>query len=223
MKLKADKILISVFILIAGMFFWPIASRGANAPKEPTVEDCVEHMGISEEKCIEMIEKFKNMTPEERAKIGPSQGGGPPSAGGENGRSPMREPPKRENDSLGGAVDIETQIENAKSMMSAEEEKFSQMEEKMGKIVEYLKSQNVDTSEAESSINTFKEKAANILSAYDAYIAALDDSRDNNDGKPTDAMQQARDKIRELSADLTDFFRDTILKSLRSQITQLAQ
>ena len=28
-------------------------------PKEPTVDDCVERMGFSEEKCTEMIEKFK--------------------------------------------------------------------------------------------------------------------------------------------------------------------
>ncbi|MFA5926450.1 MAG: hypothetical protein WC831_06030 [Parcubacteria group bacterium] len=224
-----DKILFSLSVIVLGMFFLPAVSRGASAPKEPTVEDCVEHMGFSEEKCTEMIEKFKNTTPEDRAKMRPqgSSGDGagrPPGSGNnESARPSEGKPPEERNSDLGNTVEIETQIENTKSMKSAREEKFLQMEKRMEKIVEYLKSQNVDTSEAESNIITFKEKATNILSTYDAYIAALGDSRDNNGGKLTDAAREVREKIRELSSDLKEFFRNTLLVKLRSQIDQLAE
>lgn len=224
--MSRDKILFSISVVALGMFFLPAVSRGANVPKEPTVEDCVERMGLSEEKCTAMIEKLKNMTPEERAKMRPqgSPGDGTGRPSGVSGEDGNERPPIKE-----GAVpvrdtaDIDTQIERAKRARSAKEERFSKMEGKMEKIVEYLKSQNVDTSEAKINTSTFKEKAANILSAYDAYIAALEDSRDNNDGKLTDVVQEARDKIRELSADLREFFRDTLLVKLRYQINQLAE
>lgn len=224
MKPKTNKIFVSALVLIVGIFSWPIVSQGANAPKEPTVEDCVERMGLSEEKCEEMIEKFKNMKPEDRAKMGPqgSQGGGagrPSSAKMEEGERP----PIKEGAGQGNFVDIETQIERAEKAKSTREEKFSQMEDRLKKIVEYLESQNVDTSEAESNISAFKEKTANILSAYDTYIAALEDSRDNNDGKLTDAAREAREKIKELSDDLRKFFRETLLPHLRTQIEQLAK
>jgi len=181
-------------------------------------------MGLSEEKCTEMIEKFKNTTPEDRAKMGPqgSRGGGagrPPGAKEEKGERP----PMKEGVELEDSVDIETQIERAEKAKSAREEKFTQMEERLEKIAEYLKSQDIDTSEAGSNISAFKEKAVNVLSAYDAYITALEDSRDNNEGKLTDAASEARDKIRELSADLKEFFRNTLLVKLRSQIDQLAK
>lgn len=224
MKFRTDKIFVSVLVLTAGIFFWPIVSWGANTPKEPTVADCVERMGFSEEKCTEMIEKFKNMTPEGRSKMRPQgspggETGRPPGANGEGEERPSME----EGAGLSDTVDIETQIERAKSARTAREEKFSQMKARMEKIVEYLTSQNVDTSETESNISTFKEKATNILSAYDAYIAALEDSRDNNDGKLTDAAREAHDKIRELSMDLKDFFRSTLFAGLRSQVEHLAK
>lgn len=223
-----DKILVSISVVALGMFFLPAVSRGANVPKEPTVEDCVERMGLSKEKCTAMIEKFKNMTPEERAKMrpqgSPGDGAGrPPSSGNKGERPSEQEPPREKSGGLGEAGDIETQIENTKSMKIAREEKISQIEERMEKIVEYLKSQNVDTSEAENNISAFKEKATDILSAYDAYIAALENSMDNNDGKLTDAAREAREKIRELSIDLKEFFRDTLLVNLRSQIDKLAE
>jgi hypothetical protein len=225
-NMSRDKILVSISIVALGMFFLPAISRGANVPKEPTVEDCVERMGLSEEKCTAMIEKLKNMTLEERAKMRPqgSPGGGagrPPGVSGESGseRLPIKEVAVPAKDT----ADIDTQIERAKRARSAKEERFSKMERKMEKIVEYLNSQNVDTSEAESNISTFKEKTANILSTHDAYITALEDSRDNNAGKLTDAAREASNKIRELSVDLKEFFRDTLLVKLRSQIDQLAE
>jgi len=225
MKLEANKIFVSALVLTLGIFSWPLVSRGADAPREPTVKNCVERTGFSEEKCTEMIKKFKNMTPEDRAKMRPqgSPGGGaghPPGAGGE---SEGGRPPVKEVAGLGDTADIETQIERAKSAGSVREEKFSQMKERMEKIVEYLKSQDVDTTEAESNIGTFKEKAASVLGAYNVYIAALEDSRDTNDGKLTDAAREAREKIRELSVDLRKFFRDTLLAGLRSQVEQLAE
>lgn len=222
--MSRDKILFSISVVALGMFFLPAVSHGANAPKEPTVKDCVERTGLSEEKCTEMIEKFKNTKPEEGAKMGPqgSRGGGagrPPGAKEEKGeRTPMKE-----GAGLGDSVDIETQIERAEKAKSAREEKFTQMEERLEKIMEYLKSQNIDTSEAGSNISAFKEKAVNILSACDTYIAALEDSRDNNEGRLTDAAREARDKIRELSDDLRKLFRETLLPNLKSQIEQLAK
>jgi hypothetical protein len=224
--MSRDKILVSISVVALGMFFLPAVSRGANVPKEPTVDDCVERMGLSEEKCTEMIEKLKNMTPEERAKMRP-QGfpgdgaGRPPGVSGESGSE--RLPIKKDAVPARDTADINMQIERTKSARSAREERFSQIEEKMEKIAEYLKSQNIDTSETESNINTFKEKTTDILSAYDAYIAALKDSWDNNDGKLTDAAREAREKIRELSVDLKEFFRDTLLAKLRYQIDQLAE
>jgi hypothetical protein len=226
MKTNAGKIFVSALVLTLGIFSWPLVSQGANAPKDPTVEDCVERMGLSEEKCTEMIEKFKNMTSEERAKMRP-QGlperglGRPLGAGGEgdeSGRLPMRK-----GAGLSNVADIETQIEKAKNARSAREEKFSQMKERMEKIVEYLKAQDVGTTEAEKNISTFEEKAANVIGAYDTYIQALEDDRDNNDGEFTDAAREAREKIRELSTDLRKFFRDTLLAGLRSQVEQLAE
>lgn len=222
--MNRDKILVSISVVALGMFFLPAVSRGANAPKEPTVADCVERMGFSEEKCEEMIEKFKNTTPEDRAKMRPqgSPGAGtgrPPGAKVEEGERP----PMKESAGLGNSVDIETQIERAEKAKSAREEKFSQMEERLEKILEYLKSQNIDISEAENNLNTLKEKAANILSAYDAYIATLEDSRDTNDGKLTDAAREEREKIKELSDDLKEFFRNTLLVKLRYQINQLTE
>ena len=223
MKPEVNKIFVSTLVLTLGIFSWPVASRGASAPKEPTVEDCVERTGLSEEKCSEMIEKFKNMTPEERAKMGPqgSRGGGagrPPSAE----REKEERPPMKESAELGDSVDIETQIERAEKAKSTREGKFSQMEERLEKILEYLKSQGIDISEAESNVNILKEKAANILSACDAYVAALEVSRDNNEGKLTDAAREAREKIRELSDDLRKFFRETLLPNLKSLIEKLS-
>jgi hypothetical protein len=157
------------------------------------------------------------------ANLRPEAGRRPPGSGNEDERPLGQEPPREKNGGLGEAGDIEAQIEKAENARSAKEAKFSQMKERMEKIVEYLKTQDVDTTEAENNSSTFEEKAASVLGAYDAYIAALEDSRDTNDGKFTDAASEAREKIRELSADLRKFFRDTLLASLRSQIDKLAE
>ncbi|MFA6193293.1 MAG: hypothetical protein WC726_00315 [Parcubacteria group bacterium] len=225
MKIKVGKIFVSVLVLTLGLFSGSLVSRGASAPKEPTVDDCVERMGLSEEKCTEMIEKFKNMTPEERAKMRPqgSPEGGSGRPPGVSGEGEIGRPPMKEGAGLGDTSNIDAQIEKAKNARSAREERFSQMEEKMEKIVEYLKSHDVGTTEAENNISTFREKAADVLGAYETYIAALEDSRDDNSGKITDAAREAREKIRELSDDLKDFFRDTLLAKLRDQINQLAE
>lgn len=208
------------------VIFSPKVSLGMINPEEITVENCVKRTGLTEEKCQEMIDKFNNMTDEEkeamRSRIpGGEQGrlGGEPPKGGEGPKSDKKSEEKNPGEN---ASSLEEQIKRAQRMKEQKENQFSRIEKRVEKIIEFLKSKDVDTTEIETSLGTFKEKAEAVLGAFDTYIQFLENSKTDTT-ITADILKEKRAEIKNLIKELTSFYRDALREKIKNSLDKLEQ
>jgi hypothetical protein len=212
--MKKRKLKLFLVTAVASMIIFPSFSMGAETRGAPTVADCVEKTGKSDSECAEMINNFKNRRP----------------PGGEMGSRDSGRPPMGKNPEniRGGShpqninmTSIDNRIENAQKMKDGRKERFVRIEERIQKLIDYIKSKGIDTAEIENNSATFKEKADEILSAFDTYIQALKNYKSDDSSDNSAKIRDARENIRTLSEKLAAFYRSSIRESIKTLIDQI--
>lgn len=173
-------------------------------PGSMTVDDCVSRTGMTKDKCKEMMDKFKNMAPPSSgAKMMPPQNGqGQSPASETSGERPT--PTARVNTDT--ATMSDAKIKKISRLQAEKERQLSQAENRIAKIIEFLKSKDIDTSEAESVFEAFKTKASAVSSAFDTYVEALNNAKTDTSETTTTAVQGAKEQIKTALNDLKDSY-----------------
>jgi len=192
------------------------AKAADSKPLKPTVAECVEKTGFTEEKCTGMITEMKNKKPGEG---GMRQGGpGGPSKDGGN------KPPMNEDSSDNSSNVIERELEMANRMKTREENRFSRTETRVEKIIEFLNSKDVEdinTDDIKADLETFKNKTDAILNALDTYIGKLEDLQDDDATELSNDVKEAKTNIKDLLDDLRDFYKNTLRVDIKEQLDLL--
>jgi soluble cytochrome b562 len=219
---------ISIFLAIpitatAIVMSAPLFVFGAtNGPGNMTVDDCVSRTGQTKEQCSEMINKFKNMTDEERAKMTPPQGGqNKIPVNSTNNENPGISKEGSKSDSTG--VNNDGLLEKASKMKAEKESQFDQIEKRIAKIIEFLNSNSIESDQVSNDFETFKEEASSVLTLFDVYIKALNDGKNNSAESSAASLQDARSQIENAMKNLTDFYSTTLRNDLSSAIGKLQQ
>jgi len=213
---------IKVSLVAFVSFIAPLVALAATSMGTPTVEDCVSRTGQTKAQCTEMINKFKNMSPSDVANMKPPSGAtGKQMPALKNGDAP----PVKQNDTIDTtriASDIDAKIERATRMRAEKEQQFIQAESRVEKIIEFLKSKSIDTTEIESNLEIFKTKATAVLSAFDEYIQALNNSKTNTSETASAAVQSTQTQIKTTVTDLVSSY-GTLRNSLSAAIEKITQ
>ena len=111
--------------------------------------------------------------------------------------------------------------EKATAMKKREAAEISNIESRVEKIVAFLESEDIDTTEITENLETFKTKAETLLSAFDKYISALEaDENDASDSTKL-AVSNARAKLKSAKDALRDFYSSTLRTSINSAIEKI--
>lgn len=223
MQKKQKNSIVTLFGAIAAtIFFVPFLALSATSTSTvPTVDDCVSHTGMTKEKCTEMMNNFKN----------PTSGGVAKMESPQNGTSNQKQTPSARGDSTAGQVTvdaastIDAKIEKVTNVKAQKADQFSQIENRIEKIIEFLKSKDIDTTEIENDLTTFKSKATLVTEAFDSYIQALTDSKTSTTTAETTTIStnDNQTKIKTLTDDLVDFYNSTFRVSLNTAIEKITQ
>ncbi len=217
---QKNSIAISLVALVS--FIAPSVSLAATGMGTPNVEDCVSRTGQTKEQCAEMINKFKNMSPSDVASMKPPSGAtGKQMPTLKNGdASPVK--PNEAIDATRVASDIDAKIERATRMRAEKEQRFIQARSRIEKIIEFLKSKSVDTTEIESNLDVLKTKATAVLGAFDGYVQALNNSKTDTSETAFTTVQSTQAQIKTAITDLMDFYH-TLRTSLNTAISKIDQ
>jgi hypothetical protein len=213
---------IKVSLVALASFITPLVALAATGMGTPTVEDCVSRTGQTKAQCTEMINKFKNMSPSDAANMKPPSGATgkqmPVLKSGD--ATPVK--PKDTIDTTQIASDIDAKIERVTRMRAERERQFIQAESRVEKIIEFLKSKSIDTTEIESNLEIFKTKATAVLSAFDVYAQALANSKTDTSETASAAVQSAQTQIKTTVTDLISSY-GTLRNSLSAAIEKITQ
>ncbi|TSC94852.1 MAG: hypothetical protein Athens101428_134 [Candidatus Berkelbacteria bacterium Athens1014_28] len=230
MQLKQrNSIAISLVALVS--FITPSVSLAATGMGTPTVEDCVSRTGQTKAQCTEMINKFKNMSPSDAENMKlpsgatekqmPSEGTtGQMPASKKGDASSVK--PNNAIDSNQVVSDIDAKIERATRIRVEKEQQFIQVENRVEKIIEFLKSKNIGTTEIESNLDIFKTKAISVLGAFDEYVQALSSSKTDISETAPAAVQSTQAQIKMTITDLINSY-GTLRNSLSASIEKITQ
>ncbi len=188
-----QKIIIFLTILITTttvVMFAPLFVLGAtNGPGNMTVDDCVSRTRQTKEQCSEMVNKFKNMTDDERTKMTSPQGGQMKIPGG----STSNENPsisKEGSKSDSSIANNDGLIEKASRMKAEKESQFKQIEKRIAKIIEFLNSKNKDL------LKTVKGENKELLSDLKDFNAPITSREDaSNSLKGIDVLVNSAQEI----------------------------
>lgn len=217
---------IEILLVVLASFIAPLVALAATGMGTPTVEDCVSRTGQTKAQCTEMINKFKNMSPSDAANMKPPSGatGKQMPNGGITGQMPALKSgdatPVKPNNTIDAtqiASDIDVKIERATRMRAEKEQQFIQAESRVEKIIEFLKSKSIDTTEIESNLDIFKTKATAVLSAFDSYAQTLGNSKTDTSETASAAVQSAQTQIKTAINDLVSYY-GTLRNSLSAAI-----
>lgn len=199
-----------LFVLAILALFYSVSAKASDAePPKPTVEDCVERMGFTEEKCVEMMENMKNMKPGD---MKPGEGR-EMKRGGQEGLPPGD---KSKTDNL-----VEKELEMAKRMKTMEENRFSRTETRIEKIIEFLNSKDIDTGTIENDLETFKDKISVISNALDNYVDLLENLQNDDAAELSDDAKESRESIKSLFDGLRDFYKNVLREDVKALIDKL--
>ncbi|MFA5961844.1 MAG: hypothetical protein WC848_04140 [Parcubacteria group bacterium] len=198
----------------------PLTSLAATGMGTPTVEDCVSRTGQTKAQCTEMIDKFKNMSPSDATNMKPPSGATgkqPPVLKGGDDATPVKP-----SNTTQVAGDVDAKIERATRMRAEKEKQFIQAESRVEKIIEFLKSKSIDTTEIKSNLEIFKTKATTVLSTFDVYAQALTNSKTDTSGAASAASQNDQAQIKTTINDLVSSY-GTLRNSLSAAIEKITQ
>lgn len=179
------------------------------AMQVPTVADCVERTGKTEDDCKEMILRFgRDSRPPEGA---PQEG--MPEGQNKGGKQQSGDDADR----------IETASERTARMRADRERRYVRMQERISKIITYLDEQGAETAAVKGYLETFKAKVTDILGAYDVYLAALKTYEGDGSVANKAAVGDAKETLRVRIIDTGEYYRSMIMPALRSLIDALPE
>lgn len=199
--------------ILGAAFALPAYAAPDGAPQAPTVAGCMERLGKTEAECTEMIATMKERRPPDGGQRG--DGGDP--RGQREGRGDGQGMGTDE-----GKEHIETAAERIAKVRSERQRRYERMEGRIGKLIAYLDEQGADTSAVKEQSETFASKAAGISSAYDGYVAALEAFDADGSEANRVAVVSAKEHVRALIIDVSEYYRSTLMPSLRTLIDSLA-
>ena len=230
MQLK-QKNSIKVLLVALISFIAPLVALAATDMGTPTVEDCVSKTGQTKAQCEEMIDKFKNMSLSDAANMKLPSGatGKQMSSGGATGQTSALKngdaTPVKQNDTVDTAQiasDINVKIERATKMLAEREQQFIQAESRVEKIIEFLESKSIDTTEIERNLDIFKTKVTAVLGAFDGHVQALNNSKTDTSETASAAVQSTQVQIKTTITDLVSSY-GTLRNSLNAAIEKITQ
>lgn len=209
--LLKQKNIFSVFStgLIFIMASYPWISSGFFVP---SVSLCVEKTGLTEAECEEKLKNFGQLSTQQKLEMKNEVLGG--KAADKNSATGTRQD-NSSNKTTNNSVTIQERSEKAQEIRNKRKEQFAQVAGKAEKIRDFLRSKRVDVAEIEKNIETFKEKYAQVLGAYDAY-AELSEADLTGNAAPS-AL-----KIRKALDDLIVFYRTTLRESMHRQLINIS-
>jgi hypothetical protein len=212
MPLKRKNIFLTLVLCFAlGMAVHPSASHSFGIP---SVSLCMEKTGLSEGECQEKMKSFGSMSTEQKMEMK---------------NTLTEDKSKNKTDAVGlensaiktpnDAPVIKAKFEKVQGIRRDKKEQFSQAIEKIEKIIELLKSRNVDVAAIEKNMNLFKEKSSSLTGAYDGYSKMLEDGK-CSESLTACSMELKKERIRisELTSELVNFYHETLRESLSSEI-----
>lgn len=182
----------------------------------PSVGLCMEKTGLTEEQCQEKMKNFGNMSLQEKVEMkneltGNAAKDKPSATDSKNSAAKTIDNP----------IVIENKIKKVQRIKTEKEKQFTQILEKVQKITDFLRSNNIDVSEIEKNTSIFNEKASNVIDAYEKYIGLLKENL--NAGMLTsDMAQETRRMIGRLTNELVVFSRTTLQENLRLQFRSIS-
>jgi len=210
---------------------WFLFASSSFAQEAPTVEGCVEKTGKTVAECTKMIENMKSMPNGDMGRGRGMMGGTPPNMKGgtppnieggsfPQGRGGEERPPKdifsRENN----GDEIDTLIQKAEEWKTKELKMLNRIKKRIQKIINFLDSEDLETSEIEENLDEFSDKITVISNAFESYIEALND--DKTDGvASSDESIAARAKIKKLMKEMLDYYRGTVRENIKTQLDKL--
>lgn len=204
-KIENIAIIISGIAVVTFMSL-PFSVFGkTSGPGSMTVDDCVSHTGMTTEQCEEMADKFKDMAPPvDDAKTIPSQNG--------QRQLPVSEvsserptPSARANNNTIATDNIE--IEKISRLQVEKEQQLDQAKIRIAKIIEFLKSKEIEISETESAFEIFKAKTSAVSDAFNAYVQSLNNAKTDTSEAAETAVQDAKKQLKTVLSDLKDSYR----------------
>lgn len=214
MSLKRENIsLIFTTCFVIIMASYPLISFGFGTP---SIGLCMERTGLTEEQCQEKMKNFGNMSLQEKMKMKNKSTDNvvkdnSSSATSKNSTAKI----------IDNSIVIENKIKEVQRIKTEKEKQFTQILEKVQKITNFLRSNNVDISEIEKNTSTFDEKASNVIGAYEKYIGLLKENQ-NTEMLTSDMAQEVRKMIGRLTNELVVFSRTTLQENLRLQIRNIS-
>lgn len=115
---------------------------------------------------------------------------------------------------------VENQIRVITEMLARETSNFEKLENRLEKLIEFLDSEDIDTSELESDLTTLKTKADDILSAIENYSDILE-SLEEDEGGLNDEAKETRDEVKNLLDDFKDFYQDVLKADIQEKLDEL--
>lgn len=214
MLLRRENVyLIFITCLVIIMASYPLTSFSFGIP---SVGLCMEKTGLTEEQCQEKMKNFGNMSLQEKVEMKNELTG---NAVKDN--SSATDSKNSTNKIIDNSIVIENKIKEVQRIKTEKEKQFTQISEKVQKITDFLRSNNIDVSEIEKNTSIFNEKASNVISAYEKYIGLLKENL-NTGMLTSDMAQETRRMIGRLTNELVVFSRTTLQENLRLQIRNIS-
>ncbi len=116
----------------------------------------------------------------------------------------------------GAGVVSQNRLERAQAARERASSRIAATQTRLGKLVDFLNSKNVDTSAIESDISAFKEKTDAVLEKYDALITLL-----KGDAPSSDSVKEAVEAVRTAEKSARDYFVITLRPAIRSAIDSI--
>ncbi len=108
-----------------------------------------------------------------------------------------------------------TRLQKAEQMKTRKGREVAQIETRIGKLIDFLKSKNVDTTALESELATLKAKGQTLLDKTDAYVTLL-----KNNGSDAD-VATAFEAVKASGKDMRTYFHDTLRPDIKKAIDGL--
>jgi hypothetical protein len=108
-----------------------------------------------------------------------------------------------------------TVSQKADQLRERKSREITQIETRIGKLIDFLKTKSVDTTTLVSELSTFKAKGQALLEKTDAYVTLV-----KNNGSESD-ISAAREAMKAAGKDMRTYFHDTLRADIKKAVDGL--
>ncbi len=173
--------------------------QGEMPPQAPTVASCVEKTGKTETECQDMMANWESRKPGEG----------------------------RENNKVSGEKRSEGMKKNETNQPVRSQEKavdrFVTVEARLVKVVAYLNTKGISTTELEGNIVLLQEKIASAKTAGIAFETARTTWKNDKTDAHKTALESARTTYKESVASVKEYYQKTVLPLVKTLLQSIAE